>query len=131
MAVSAVETTDIATALEELLNGIDGLRAYRYVADGARVPCIIVSLPTITWNDQDSGFCAASWEFGLSLIVSRANDRAAQDALSAMVSAVARTLDGVQVDGRFMVDMLTASPATITLSGQDLPAYNLSVRVRA
>jgi hypothetical protein len=131
MAVTTATTVDIASVLEQLLNEVEGLRAYRYISDAARVPCAIVSLPTITWNDPDSAFCSSSWAFGVSLVVSRANDRASQDALSRMVSEVAQVLDGAEVDGLFSVEMQTAVPTTITMSGVESPAYNLSVLIRA
>jgi hypothetical protein len=131
MVVTSVQTVDIASALEDVLSGVDGLRAYRYVADSVRVPAAVVALPTIDYADPESGFCTATWSFGISIIVSRSSDRASQDALSQMVSDVVQALDAAQLDGVLAVEVLSAVPTSITLNGQDLPAYTVRVQVRA
>jgi hypothetical protein len=131
MAVSTLQATDLTAVLEEILKTVPDLRVYRYVVDSFRPPGAIVTLPTITYNDPEAGYCASTWEFGVSLIVSRTNDRAAQDALSRMVSEVAQAVDSARVDGLVSLQMLTATPTMITVSGQESPAYNLVIQIRA
>jgi hypothetical protein len=131
MAITAVQTVDIATALEQVLDGVDGLRAYRYVADNFRPPGAIVAMPSIDWADPESGFCSATWTFGISIIVGRNQDRAAQDLLSRLVSEAAQALNTADVEGVVSIEVLTAIPSTVSVSGQELPAYTVRVRVRA
>jgi hypothetical protein len=130
MAVTAVTTVDIASALEQVLSGVEGLRAYRYVADNFRPPGAIVALPSIDYADPDAGFCSATWTFGISIIVGRNQDRAAQDALSRLVSEAAQALNTADVAG-VAIEVLTAAPTTTSVSGQELPSYALRVRCRA
>lgn len=134
MAVSTATTVDIASELETLLNGVDGLRVWRFVADSFRPPGAVIAMPSIDYADPDAGFCSATWTFGVSIIVARGSgggERAAQDLLARLVSDVAQVLNDAVVDGWFSVDVLTATPTSIDVSGQSLPAYNLAVRVRA
>ena len=131
MAVTTTQTVDVTSALETLLNSVEGLRAYRYVADNVRVPAAVIAMPSVTFNDPDSGFHGARWEFPVSLIVSRNADRAAQDALARMLSEVAQAIWTTEVDGVYSIEATTAVPVSITVSGQELPAYTLRVIARA
>lgn len=131
MAVTTATTIDIATALEEILSSVDGMRAYRYVADNFRPPGAVIAMPSIDYEDPDAGFCSATWAFPISLIVSRNQDRASQDLLARLLSEVVQAIDGAEVEGVFSIDVLSAVPTSVTVAGQDLPSYSLRVRCRA
>lgn len=131
MAITSVKTQDIATALEEVLESVDGLRAYRFVPDNFRPPGAVIALPAISYADPDAPFCTAQWDFPISIIVGRNNDRAAQDLLSRLVSEVVVVVDAAEIPDLFSVEVISATPASVQVSGQDLPAYVVHVRVRA
>jgi hypothetical protein len=131
MAVGTAVGIDIASVLEELVGSVEGLRAYRYVADNFRPPGAVIALPTIDYDDPAAPFGASSWSYPIAVIVSRNQDRAAQDALARMLAEVVAVVDGANVAGVISVDVISATPAALTVSGQELPAYNVRVRVRA
>lgn len=131
MAVTTSETVDVAEVLAGLLADVDGLRVEPYVSDKSRPPVAVIALPRIDWNDPDAGFCWASWDFPVTIITSRNNDRDAQSELSRLVRDVANALTHPTVDGVHDVTPLTAEPTTATIAGQELPAYLVRVRVLA
>jgi hypothetical protein len=74
----------------------------------------------------------ATFEVPITIITARSNDRDAQVELSRLVRDVANALNtpGV-VPGIFSIDLLDARSGTASIAGQELPAYNMRVRVRA
>lgn len=133
MVVTTAQTIDVAQVLSASLAGIDGLRVDWYVADKTRPPCAVIGLPAIDWQDPDSGFCWATWEFPILVVTGRNNDRDAQTELSRLVCEVANALDQADLTGTPVqwVAALDARPTLATISGQELPAYQLRVQVRA
>lgn len=131
MAVTAVRLGDLSKSLATMLEAIEGLRVYSFVPDNFRPPGVIVALPAIDFRDNQSGFCRATWTFPLSLIVPRNSEREAQDALSRLLSDIVVALDADPPDGIFSVEPMDALTTSISVNGQDLPAYNLRVAVRA
>jgi len=131
MAVTAVQTIDITQALASLLADVDGLRIEYYVADKSRPPVAVFGLPSIDFQDPDAGFCYATFECPILIITARNNDREAQHELSRLVCDVANALNAGSPPGIFSIDLLDARPSVATVSGQELPAYQLRVRVRA
>lgn len=132
MAGTAVETTDVTTALATLLEGVENLRVYDIVADNIRPPAAVIGQPTIDFTDQSGGFCRAVWLFGLTVITTRSNDRTAQKEMSRLLLDIVTALRGVLPDSLFSVEPLDARPvAGVAVNGQELPAYVLNIRVRA
>lgn len=131
MAITAAQTVDVAQALSACLGDIDGLRVYEYVADKFYPDGVIIGQPDIDWADETSGWCAATWSFPLTLIVSRNNDKEAQKALGRLVSEIAKALFAAEPDGITTIEPQNARPTTVNVAGTDLPAYLINVRVRA
>jgi hypothetical protein len=134
VAITVTQTTDISQVLADQLDDqIAGMRVEWYVADKTRPPVCVIGLPDIDWSDQMGGFCWTRWEFPLTVIVSRSNDREAQRELSRIVRdiAVALTQDSWTAAGIHDVTMLDARPTTATIGGQELPAYLVRVQVTA
>lgn len=131
MAVTTRSTVDVATALSAELEAIDGLRVSWYVADTARPPIAIIAQPTIDYTDQTAGFCSASWDFPITIVVSRNADRDAQTELSRLVSEIAQALQAATPPGIFDIQPTIARPIAVTLAGAELPAYELRATVRA
>lgn len=130
MSATATQIVNVAEALKGRLDGVDGLRAYWYAADTARPPLAVVGQPTIDYRDASGGFCQAVWLFTIELVVARNDDRAAQTTMSRLLSDAVMALTN-DVDDGIVVEPQDARPATITLAGQDLPGYLLTVKVRA
>lgn len=126
-----VTTTDVAETLAEVLAGVDDLRVYAYVADNFRPPGAVIMQPEIDYADQTATFCRATWSFPVGVVVSRNQDRASQSALAAMVAEIATALYDADVPSLFSIEPLNAIPQTVTVAGQDLPGYLITVRVRA
>lgn len=131
MAVTTAQTVDVSQALATALADVDGLRVEWYVADKARPPCAVIGLPLIDWNDPDSTFCWARWEFPVAIVTARNNDRDAQVELSRLVRDVANALTGPTPPGLFDITMLDARPSTTVIAGAELPSYIVRVQVRA
>lgn len=131
MAAPTATTVDVSQGLALALAGVDGLRVYDHAADIARVPCLVIQLPTIDYADPSGGFCQAVWSFPLLILVARNNDTAAQAALASFVNQVALALWGAEVEGLASIEPQLAVPTVATLNGQELPAYTLRVQVRA
>lgn len=132
MSVTTNKTADVAQALATIIDTVDGLRVVWWLSDASRPPVAIIAQPEIDYAAPEVPFCFAAWTFPVAIVVNRSNDRDAQRELSDFVNAVALALDGAQVpDGVFDIQPLTARPSTVAVSGQDLPAYELRVRVRA
>ena len=131
MAVTTASTSDVSQALAMALADVPGLRVVWYVADTARPPVCIVGLPTIDYIDTQSGFCRATWDYPLTIVAMRNNDREAQSELSRFVSDVSLALDAAEPPGVFEITPTEARPISVNVNGQDLPAYELRVRVRA
>lgn len=133
MSVNTRVAADVAEILAGILEGA-GFRVEWYVPDKARPPCAVLGLPLIRYDDPDAGFCFASYEYPLALVVPRPNDATAQRKLAGMVSDAAHALDQYSppdAGGLFSVDPLDARPATVSVAGLELPGYELTVRVRA
>jgi hypothetical protein len=130
MAVTAVTTVDVAKVLATLLADVDGLRVHWYMADTVRPPAVVIGQPEIDYADTDSGFCAATWLFPLTVVVARGNDRDAQRATATYLAGIVAAL-AVDVVGVHSIEPQTARPIPVTVSGQELPGYSLTVRVRA
>ncbi len=132
MAVTTAQTLDIAQVLADLLAGVEGLRVEQYVADKSRPPVAVIGQPDINFQDPDSGFCWASWEFPITIITARNNDRDAQRELSRLVRDVVNALTHPTVDDVYDITCLDARPITTALiAGQELPAYLVRCLVRA
>ena len=132
MATTTAQTTDVATVLHDLIQTVPNLRVYPYVADNVRVPAAVIGQPVLTFNDQSSGFCKAIWDFPVTLITSRSNERVAQGEMSKLLLDVVTALDGDTPAGLLSVEPLSARPLPgVAVNGQELPAYQLDVRIRA
>ena len=121
MALTALQTTDVTQVLVGLLETVENLRVYPYVADNVRVPAAVISQPDIDYVDQDAAFCSATWVFPVHLVTSRANDKKAQQDMSALILEVVTSLKA-DVPGIFSIEPLNARPITVTVNGQDLLA---------
>lgn len=133
MAVTTATTSDVSQALAMALADVAGLRVVWYVADTSRPPVCIVGQPRIDYTDNLGGFCRATWDYPLTIITIRNSERDAQAELSRLVSEVAQALDVAQVDGIAEISPQRADPVPggVSVNGQDLPAYELRVLVRA
>ena len=124
MATTTQQTTDVTAVLESLLTDIPDLRVYTQILDSLRPPCVVIAQPTLTFNDPESGFCAASWAFGLTLLVSRNQDRAAQSALSQGVLDIVSALDAADPAGVLAIEPQDATPVSITLGRTEVPGVH-------
>lgn len=131
MAVTTSTISDVSQGLASALAAVEDLRVYWYVADSARVPLVVVSLPDIDYTDSGAGFCQARWDYTLTIVVSRNADRTAQEALSRMVQEVATALNDAEPEGVFSIEPIGANPVTATIAGSELPGYQMRVQVRA
>lgn len=130
MATTTTSTVDVAERLQELLDGIDGLRSYWYVSDTTRPPAAVIGQPDIDFLDNQSGFCTATWIFPVSVVVPRSNDREAQTQMSRLLMEITGALD-TEVPGLFSIEPVDARPIVVSIGQQELPAYVVNVRVRA
>lgn len=130
MAITTQQTVDVAQVLQGLLEDIDGLRTYFYVSDTVRPPAVVIAQPFIDYADPDAGFCAATWNFPCTVVVSRSNDREAQRLMSQWLLDITTALKA-DVDGVFSIQPIDARPIPVTVSGQELPGYLLNIRIRA
>jgi hypothetical protein len=131
MASTTMQTTDVATVLHDLIKTVPGIRAYQYVADITRPPAVVIMQPTLDFQDQSAGFCRAVWLFPVVLVTTRSNDRAAQAEMSKLLLDVVNALDG-DAAGVLSIEPLSARPLPgVAVNGQELPAYELSIRIRA
>jgi hypothetical protein len=131
MAGTAQQTTDVAKVLQDLIEaGVPGLRVYPYIADTVRPPAAVIGQPSIDFTDQSGGFCRAVWLFPVTLLTTRANERVAQAEMSQLILDVVTALEG---DAPVLsVEPLDARPLPgVAVNGQELPAYALSIRIRA
>lgn len=132
MSATTKQTTDIAKVLHDLIDAIPDVRSYAYVADTVRVPAAVIGQPELDFEDQSSGFCKATWTFPITLIVKRSNERTAQQDLSKLILDVVTALNGEAPDGVLSIEPMNARPLPgVSVGGQELPAYQLNVRVRA
>lgn len=132
MSATAAQTTDVAAVLQGLIETVPNLRVYPFVADTVRPPAAVIGQPTVDFADQSGGFCRAVWMFPVTLITTRANERVAQGEMSKLLLDVVTALGGDAPDGVLSVEPTTARPlAGVAVNGQELPAYELSIRVRA
>jgi hypothetical protein len=130
MATPLLETVVIAEELATLLDGVDGLRSYWYISDLVRPPAAVVGQPEIDYLDPASTFCAATWTFPITVVVGRGSDREAQTLMSRLLHEIVAAL-ATEVPGIFDISPVDARPITVSIGQQELPAYNLNVRVRA
>lgn len=135
MAVTTAQTTDLAQVLGDMLAAVEGIRVYTYVADVTRPPAnggaVVIGLPTIDWQDEQSGFCYSMWEFPLAVVTTRSNDLAAQQHLSRLVRDVAQALSGPVPDGVFSIQLVDARPGSTTIAGAEYPSYSVRCELRA
>jgi hypothetical protein len=131
MAVTDVASIDISQELAEVLTGVEDLRPYWYVSDAVRPPAVVIGMPSVDFQDTLGGFCASTWSYPLTLVVGRNNDREAQKALSHYLQLVTTKLAKASVPSIQLIEPVDARPITVSINGQDLPAYALTVRVRA
>lgn len=133
MAIGTGTIADTAELLAGILAGIDGLRSYPYVADKFMPPGVIVGLPTIDYADPASGFCNATYDHELVLVVSRNQDLQAHRDLSKWLAAIAAAIAAADkaTPAGSSIEVRTATPGPINVSGQELPGYTLRVLVRA
>lgn len=133
MAVTDQTTLDVAPVLAEILAEVAGVRVEWYASDKARPPVAVVGLPVIDWADPGAGFCWATWEFPILVVTARNSDKEAQIELGRLVRDCAIALERADLAGTglFSVTLMDARPTVATLGGQDLPAYNMRVQVRA
>ena len=133
MAVTTVQTVDVSLVLAQALASVEGLRVEWFAADKSRPPVAVIGQPTIDWQDPASGFCWATWEFPVLLVTARNSDREAQLELSRLVRDVANAINDYPLAGTGVafIAALDARPTIATISGQELPGYNLRVQVRA
>jgi hypothetical protein len=131
MGVTTAQTYDVAQVLADLIGAVDDIRVVWWISDASRPPVAIIAQPEIDYADPDAPFCFATWLFPVAVVVNRNNDRDAQRDLSRLVNEVVLALDVPPPDGVHEISALTARPTTVAVSGQDLPAYELRVRVRA
>lgn len=131
MAVPLTQTVDVAEALVTALGAVEGLRTTWYVSDASRPPVAVIAQPDIDYVDSTGGFCLAVWTFPVTVVVTRNNDRDAQRDLSRYVNEVALALRDANPDGVFSIEPLDARPTTVSIGGQELPAYEMRVAVRA
>jgi hypothetical protein len=129
MTTTGVLTHEISEEMSRALDGI--VRCYWYVSDAVRPPAVVIGQPSIDYLDTLAGFCAATWTFPLTLVVARNNDREAQLALSRNLQAVTSALDNAALAGVRSCEPVDARPLTVSISGQELPGYAITVRVRA
>jgi hypothetical protein len=129
MVTTTVQTHDLAQAIADVLDGV--VRCYWYVSDLVRPPAVVIALPSVDYEDTLSGFCSATWVFPLTLVVSRNGDRETQVALSRTLQEITTALGSAVVPGVYTLEPISARPATVTVSGQELPGYNIQVRIRA
>lgn len=133
MAVTTATTVDVAQVLSAALADVDGVRVDWYVSDKSRPPVAVIGLPSIDWQDPESGFCWATWEFPVTIVTARNSDRDAQTELSRLVRDIANALNDYDTAGTGVafIATLDARPTAATISGQELPAYQMRVQVRA
>jgi hypothetical protein len=132
MAVTTQQTTDVAGVLHGLIKSVEDLRVYPYVADTVRPPAAVIGQPTIDFTDADAGFCRASWLFPVILITTRSSERAAQAEMSKLLLDVVTSTKGDTPDWVLSVEPLDARPVPgVAVNGQELPAYQLNIRIRA
>jgi hypothetical protein len=132
MAGTTQQTTDVAAVLLGLITTVPGLRAYPYVADTVRPPAAVIGQPELDFTDVSSGFCRATFLFPVTLITTRSNERAAQAEMSKLLLDVVTALGGDAPDGVLSIEPLNARPLSgVAVNGQELPAYQLTIRIRA
>jgi len=129
MATTEVLTHDISQAMADVLDGL--VRTYWYVSDTIRPPAVVIAQPSVDYLDTLSGFCSATWTFPLTLVVARNNDRDAQLSLSRNLQLVTNALASADLAGVRSCEPVDARPITVTVAGQELPGYAITVRVRA
>jgi hypothetical protein len=134
MGATAAQTTDVAGVLHGLIDSVEGLRVYPYVADGVRVPAAVIGQPSIDFADTSGGFCRAVWLFPVTLITARSSERAAQAEMSKLLLDVVTAVgqDVPESTWVLSVEPLDARPLPgVAVNGQELPAYQLNIRIRA
>lgn len=130
MALSDSTITDTAELLASALRGIAGLRVYPHVADTFRPPGVVIGLPVVDYTDPLAGFCGATYDHSVVLIVARNNDREAQRELSRWLGLIVPALRDTATPG-VSIEPQSARPGPHTVNGQELPGYTLRVLVRA
>jgi hypothetical protein len=134
MVTSTTQTVDIAQALAAILETVPGVRSYWAPLDTVRPPtaggAAVIGQPDIDFADSSSGFCNATWTFGVTLVTSRNDPASAMRVMSQLLLDVVAALD-VDVPGIFSIEPLDARPIPVLVNGVELPGYTLSIRIRA
>src|SRR5262245_56924983 len=126
MALTVTQSVDVSQALASVLDDVDGLRAYWFVADTVRPNACVIGQPDIDYGDTMSGMCAATWTYPLTIITSRSDDRQAQQTMSRLLADVVAAIGAADVAGVLSMEPIDARPLTgVTVNGQELPAYLL------
>ena len=116
---------ELAEAIAAQLGSIADCRVWSFGSDTFLPPGIVVTPPSMSWGSEDRTFCEIQWTFDLQIVVARPNDKTPYDELDRLVGAVADRLgEDPSIGGvaRY-ARLVTAEPATVTVSGTDLPAY--------
>jgi hypothetical protein len=124
---------EIAEALATALSVIPDVRTYAWMPDSFSPPGIVVGQPSMDWEGDQRTFCNIAWEFPLTVAVLRNTDREAQAALYRVVEAIGDVLsEDHDLGGHVQTSrLLNANPVIISSSGQEFPAYVITVRVIA
>jgi len=132
VAGTSVETKDLSALLYDIIDALPNVRAYAFIADNVRVPAAVIGQPTLDFTDQSGGFCRAVWQFPVTVITSRSSERNAQAEMSRLLLDIVTALGAADPAEVLSLEPLTARPLPgVAVNGQELPAYQLDVRIRA
>lgn len=112
--------TDVRAALNEALRAVEGARVYDDPGANVDPPALIVGPPTLSWDGYGGGPTSARV---IVYLIVPSDDRVLER-LGELVTEVADVLDAA---GEAVV--LRADPGTFTVSGSELPSYELLVEM--
>lgn len=112
--------TDVRTALNEALKGVEGVRVYDDPGANMDPPALLVGPPTLTWEGYGSGPVNARI---IVYLVVPENDRALEK-LGELVASVADAIDDTSDSV-----VVRADPGLLIVGGQELPSYEVLVEV--
>jgi hypothetical protein len=129
MIVSTVRT-ELKTAIATVVS-----RVFDYVPDQVPTPCAVVGNLTLTFDQaQNRGLDLATVD--IIIIVSRMNERGAQDRLDAYLAGsgagsikAALTTNMTLSDAVSTLRVVRAAPITITVSGVEYFAYQYEIEI--
>jgi len=125
----------VKTGLQTALTAITGLRCYDNVPDGLAPPAAVIEPFEVDFHEAMSNGVTTYRAFIL-VIVGRMSERAAQDKLDTFLATTGsasikarletdRTLGGACSS----LNVTTATPRTVTVSGIDMIAYRYEMEV--